>query len=320
MRRAEMLRRSDKPDVSIIVVNWEGEEWLARCLSSLQLSARHSGRACEMIVVDDASTDGSVALVRERFPKAVLLANPHNRGFAWAVTRGVLAARGRHVVLCNNDLVAREEFVGELLAPFEGTRAKRLFAVSARTMGWYDGKPNQLCMGAVWKGGRLTPAWSDPSTVSRCLFVQAGAAAYRRDLWMKLGGLASLYEPGYWEDYDLSWRAAKAGLEQVYAPRALALHVGGGSMRKRYGDEGVERMKARNHLLFEMANLSSPRLLAEWSARLPLNVMRQWPGYARGLADAAPRLAAALARRVSLPRVVPDSALLDRTKDFTPSY
>lgn len=309
-----------QPEVSIVVINWEGEEWLARCLSSLQLSARHAGRSHELIVVDDASTDGSVALVRERFPKVTLLANPHNRGFAWSVNRAVLAARGRLVVLCNNDLVAREEFVGELLAPFDGELSDRLFAVSARTMGWYDGKPNQLCMGAVWKGGRVTPAWSDPESVAPCLFVQAGAAAYRRDQWMRLGGLASIYEPGYWEDYDLSWRAAKAGLEQVYAPKALALHVGGGSMRKRYGHEGVERMKARNHLLFEIANLTSPLLLAEWSARVPLHVARRLPYYRRGLLMAAPRLAAALARRRSLPRVVPDSELLDRTRHFTPSY
>jgi len=306
------------PDLSIIVANWQGEEWLARCLSSLQLSARRSQRSCEIIVVDDASSDSGPAMVRERFPKITLLQNPSNRGFAWSINRGVAAAKGRFVVLCNNDLVVREEFIGELLAPFEERGARNLFATSARTIGWYDGKANQLCMGAVWQGGRLTPAWSDPPSTSPCLFVQAGAAAYRREMWERLGGLSGLYEPGYWEDYDISWRAAKRGWSQLYVPSSVALHVGGGSMRKRYGDEGVERMKARNHLLFEASCLTSPRLLTEWSARLALGAARG--PLRRGLLDAAPRLGAALAQRVRLKSRVSDEELLSRTRGFTPSF
>src|SRR5690606_35982014 len=137
-------------------------------------------------------------------------------------------------------------------------RGSRLFGVSARTLSWFDGKPNHRCMNGVWQGGRLTPAWRAPEVAERCLFVQAGAAAYRRDMFLELGGLGDLFHPGYWEDYDLSYRAARAGYENIYDPRAVALHHGGGSMTKRYGAQGVARFKARNHLLFEWSNLDDP--------------------------------------------------------------
>ena len=173
------------PRVSIIVANWEGERWLSRCLSSLQISARAAGWPYELLVVDDASSDSSVRLVREGFPRARLLRNRKNVGFARSINRGVASARGQVVVLVNNDLLVREEIIHSLcrwfLAPHEelgklGGRWEALplhlhtFAVSARTVGWYDGRPNQLCMGAKWRGGRLTPAFDDPAGASLALF------------------------------------------------------------------------------------------------------------------------------------------------------
>ncbi|CAN5273344.1 hypothetical protein BH09SUM1_BH09SUM1_05420 [soil metagenome] len=321
------------PQVSIIVANWNGAEWVHRCISSLQISARQSRLRFEIIVVDDASTDGSPEAIAERFPAVMLIRNDRNIGFARSINHGANAARGAVVILCNNDLLPKEQFVAELARPFfastESEKRLRggrpLFAVSAKTVGWYDGKPNQLCMGARWRGGRITPAWSDPAEISECLFAQAGAAAYSRKLWKKLGGLSTLYEPGYWEDYDLSWRAAKAGFAQLYNPRAYAIHVGGGSMQKRYGDAGVKAMKARNHLLFEAANIQSPALLLKWLFRIPVNLLQALGDpkrriYARALLEMTGRLPVAMAQRRRLRNAVTDHELLEPYRDFTSSF
>lgn len=314
------------PEVSIVVPNWQGGEWIGRCVSSLLLSLRGARVSGELIVVDDRSMDDSVSLLRRQFPSIRLLCNRRNRGFAWSVNRGAREARGRVLVLANNDLVAREGFVENLVRWFRGPEEDRPFAVSARTVGWYDGRPNQLCMGALWRGGRVTPAWADPGEATRCLFVQAGAAAYDRERFLALGGLDRLYEPGYWEDYDLSWRAARRGWWSLYDPDAFALHVGGGSMRRRYGEDGVRRLKARNHLLFEAANLRSGRLLAEWHARIPLGLARDCrraPGervYTQALADALPRLRTVLARRMTDVSVASDEELLEPFCHFQASY
>jgi len=307
---------SPRPFVSIIVSNWEGEDLLPRALSSLQLSARRLERPWELIVVDDASLDGSAALVRERFPRARLLVNEVNRGFGRTTMRGVAAARGAVVVLCNNDLDAREHFLPHLVRWFmkpeaelaDGRRVsrRRLFGVSARTISWWDGSPNQLLMNGEWRGGRITPTHRAPETADHCLFLQAGAAAYNRSLLLRLGGLSELYEPGYWEDYDLAYRAGKAGLVNLYDPDAVALHHGGGSMTRLYGAGGVASLRARNHLLFEWANLSDPNLVLRYGLRLALSVGREWLGggdsrLTRALLDAAPRLPQALGRRMSRP-------------------
>lgn len=327
--------QEEPPLLSIVVANWEGERWLARCLSSLQVSARSSGRTFELIVVDDASTDGSTAIVKDSFPRARLLINKRNIGFARSVNRAVRAAHGRILLLANNDIVCRQDYVARLTSwflPLESSSPKPdpapLFGVSARTVGWYDGKPNQLCMGALWSGGRITPAWSDPPAPSPCLFVQAGAAAYDLRLFRELAGLSMQYEPGYWEDYDLSWRAARRGWRQLYDPGAFALHVGGGSMTKRFGPDGVARMKTRNHLLFELTHLRSPGLLLQWAARIPLRLARevssgeyrQAHSFTRGLLSALPRLRSALAARLAQPSGLSDLNLLAPWANFRSSY
>lgn len=311
------------PHLSIVIANWNGGHFLRRCVSSIQISARASGRSHELIVVDDASDDDSVAMVRAEFPRVRLLANPRNVGFARSVNRGVRASRGRVLVLTNNDIVAREPFIENLVRWFDEKRTSPLFAVSAKTVSWYDGKPNQLCMGAVWRGGRITPAWSDPGEAAPCLFAQAGAAAYDARLFKKLGGLSCLYAPGYWEDYDLSWRAARRGWSQLYDPEAFVLHIGGGSMTKRYGADGVALMRARNHLLFEAANLRSPRLLAEWCARLPVQLAREFPRarqpFTRALFAAAGRYRQVANRRFREPSGLTDEKILSPFRHFTVS-
>jgi GT2 family glycosyltransferase len=326
---------SPAPDLSIVVANWNGAAWLGRCLSSLQISARATPWTWELIVVDDASTDDSATIVERQFPRARLVRSWANRGFARSVNRGARVARGRVLVLANNDLSAQEGFVGALVRWFldPPAAAERLnggaplFAVSARTMGWYDGRPNQLCMAAQWRGGRITPAWLDPPSAHPCLFVQAGAAAYDRAAFLRLGGLSRMYHPGYWEDYDLSWRAAAAGWAQLYDPAAVALHVGGGSMTRRFGADGVARLKSRNHLLFELAHLDEPRLIGEWALRLPVALAREaWRGgggpggLASGLAAALPAVRAALRTRMRRGGGRATTRLLAIGRDFTPSF
>ena len=322
------------PKVSIIVANWQGEPWLSRALSSLQASAREWGRPFEVIVVDDASTDDSVPLVRSRFPRVRLLVNRRNAGFRRTINRGVRAARGQVVVLCNNDLAVQPPFISSLARWFEPSpppgllaAGERLFAISARTLAWYDGTPNQVCMGAIWRGGRLTPAYSAPDRPARCLFAQAGAAAYDRALFMQLGGLSGLYEPGYWEDYDLSMRAARRGWVQVYDPAAVALHIGGGSMTRRYGAEGVALMKARNHLIFEWRHLRDTRLVAAHASRLPFTLARAcMPGgaalFPSAFLGALGRLPAILRARAADPlgTAPSDRQVLEPWRGFTPSY
>ncbi len=305
-----------------------------RCLSSLQLSARKTGEEGEIIVVDDASTDDSVALIKANFPRVRVVRNTVNKGFGESTNRGARLAKGNIIILCNNDLVVKEQFLPNLLRWFKQPEQlangltlhpQDVFSVSAQTLSWWDGSPNQACMAAKFLGGRITPAYKTPEAAEQCLFTQAGAAAYNRIKFLQLRGLRGEFHPGYWEDYDISYRAAKCGWINLYDPAALALHHGGGSMTKRFGAPAVHQMKARNHLLFEWMNLASLPLLAKHFIRLALELLRE-----PFLNPKLPLNHAFLAALPLLPRVlrerwrnsipvVQDEQLLQMGKDYTAS-
>ena len=88
------------PDVSVVIPSWNTRDLLERCLQTLFASG---GPTLEVIVVDNASEDGSVALVEERYPTLRLIKNPKNEGFAIACNQGMAVAKGRHVLLLNTD-------------------------------------------------------------------------------------------------------------------------------------------------------------------------------------------------------------------------
>jgi GT2 family glycosyltransferase len=280
---------SGVPEISIVVANWNGEAFLQEGLASLFASAEAAGRPYELMVVDDASTDGSVALIEERFPQVRLLRNPRNWGFARTSNRGAQASRGRVLVMMNNDIVATLDLVARLVAPFfelpaEGPEIPPVFAVGARTINFHDDAPNHLCMDAVWQRGGIGKVVSDPPALCATTFVQAGAAAYDRELFLTLGGFDEVFSPGYWEDYDISYRAAKAGWRVFYEPAAVARHLGKGSLGQVLGHRGLVRIDERNRLIFNWLNLAdSPGLLLCHLALLPLlyvsDVLRRRRGF-----------------------------------------
>lgn len=323
-----MVSKRLRPLFSIIVTNWNGEDWIVRCLSSLQLSARHTQLPFEIIVVDDNSSDQSIALIKKKFTKVRLIQNKKNKGYAYSTNRGVKAAKGKYVVLCNNDLAAKEEFIPELIKWFVDPDFKKnnekLFGVSAKTLSWWDGKPNQLCMAAQLIGGRISQVWLDPKEAQECLFVQAGAAAYDRKKYLKLKGLNPIFHPGYWEDYDLSYQAAKQGWGNIYEPNAIALHHGGGSMVKRYGAKNVEELKARNHVIFEWLNITSPSLFVTYNMRLVYSVFKEWisgtePRLTKALTQAIRLLPEIIKERFRRDSKVSDEKVLQTGRDFNRS-
>ena len=111
------------PLVSIVIVTWNGRQYLDACLSAV---AAQGGVSAETILVDNASTDGTVAYVRERFPWVRVVALTENRGFAGGNNAGVREARGRFVALLNNDTVPEP---GWLQALVDGVNEEAGFAL-----------------------------------------------------------------------------------------------------------------------------------------------------------------------------------------------
>jgi GT2 family glycosyltransferase len=107
-------------DVSVIIVNYNVREYLANALESLRPALK--GLRSEVIVVDNASTDGSVAMMRASFPRVRLITSPENLGFARANNVAIRKARGRYLLLLNPDTVVQEDTVRVMHAHLEAHR------------------------------------------------------------------------------------------------------------------------------------------------------------------------------------------------------
>ena len=248
-----------KSSVSVVIVNWNGREYLGQCLPSL-LSQTLS--PLEIILVDNGSKDGSVEWVRGAFPQVRLITNETNRGFAAANNQAFRSARGDYVATLNNDAWAEPNWLEELTRAMESDphigmcASKMLFADRPQIIN--STGINLDWAGIAWdrRGGEVdTGQETEPVEVfGPC----AGAALYRRAMLEELGGFDEDFF-AYLEDVDLAWRARLAGWRCLYVPGAVVYHhhsatVGEGSYFKDY-------LLGRNKIWLVVKNYPMPYLL-----------------------------------------------------------
>jgi GT2 family glycosyltransferase len=211
------MAKSAKLSVSIVLPNWNGESLLGKNLPVVIDAAPDA----EIIVADDASSDGSVALLKKKFPGVIVVENRVQQGFAGNVNSGVAHATGDIVVLLNTDVRPEMDFLPPLLTSFADPR---VFAVGCREKSHDPGGIVERGRGiARWERGFFVHARGEVNKTDTA-WVSGGSSAFRRDLWNKFGGMDTIYNPFYWEDIDLSYRALKAGYRIMFEPKSVVGH------------------------------------------------------------------------------------------------
>jgi GT2 family glycosyltransferase len=233
------------PFVSVIVLTWNGREWLDGCLGSLLAL---DPPASEVIVVDNGSSDGTVAYVRQAYPGVTVLPIDRNLGFAGGNNAGARAATGRYLAFLNNDTRVTPGWLGALVAPAEADPTVGL--VTSRIV--FMDRPEildsagdgYLRCGGAFKYSHGRPAGDAPG--SRDVFGVCGAAfLIRRDLFESIGGFDEDFFMVY-EDVDLSFRARLRGARCVYAADAVVHHAGSATIGRAtagavfYGQRNLE--------------------------------------------------------------------------------
>jgi GT2 family glycosyltransferase len=214
-------------DVAVVIPNFDGERWLPGVLGSL---AAQKLAPAEVLVVDDGSSDGSLALLAERFPDVRVLALGDNRGFARAANAGLRAVSAPAVALVNTDVVLAPEWLERACAALTADAAAvatKLVELADPTL-LYDAGDVLRRDGACEQRGRFerdTGAYDTPGEVFAAC---AGAAVYRRSAVLAAGGFEERFGT-YLEDVDLGLRLRLAGWTCRWEPRAVARHAGGGS-------------------------------------------------------------------------------------------
>jgi GT2 family glycosyltransferase len=262
-------------DLSIVILNWNVRALLDRCLASVR-SERY---AVELIVVDNASTDDSAAMVREKYPHAKLIVNDINRGFTGGNNQGIAAAAGRYVLVLNPDtelvdnaldrltdyLEAQPEVgaVGPMLLNSDRSIQPSRRRFPAMLLGFFE---------STWLQGVvphrvLRRYYMDdvPATVVQDVDWLTGACTlFRRAVFDRVGGYDAASFFMYSEELDLCRRIKQAGWRIAYLPDAQVIH---------YEGKSSEQAVAARHIRF---NTSKVRYYRKWHGRAVAEALRWW--------------------------------------------
>lgn len=212
------------PRVSVIIVHWNERDLLRNCLQSL-LTSNYPG--LEIIVVDNASTDGSVEVVRGEFPEVHLIANRENTGFARGNNMGLRDASGKYVAILNADTTVEPDWIRLQVEVMEGDPGIGMCQGKMLLMR-EPGKINSVGMVLARNGlaRHVGDGEEDQGQyeTQRPIFGVSGACAFcRREMLDQIGAFDEDYF-AYYEDLDLSWRAWIRGWRCVYVPGARLHH------------------------------------------------------------------------------------------------
>lgn len=257
--------------VSIIIVNWNGLRWLSDCLDSL---AKQDYKNYEIIFVDNASEDGSVAWVKKHYPKTKIIVNKKNLGFADANNIGYRKAKGEYVLFLNNDTRVTKTFLTELVIVLESD--ERIGGAQSKIL--LMDKPDTLDS----VGAFLTPTGflyhygfgkiDQPKYNKQIdLYTAKGACMiFKREVLEKVAIGGDIFDPdyfAYFEESDLCHRVWLAGYRIVYAYKSMIYHKMGATSSS-MDNAHIQYHSFKNRIRTYFKNFGSVRL---WTC-LPLHL------------------------------------------------
>jgi GT2 family glycosyltransferase len=222
-------------EVSIIIVNWNTCDYLYKCLNAVYNTIDEI--IFEVVLVDNASTDGSVGMVKELFPDVHLIENNENLGFGQANNKAILKCDGKYVLFLNSDAFLSDGTLQKMMNVME---LNNTVGIVGANLKYPDGSPQSsygrlptlmseiavlFGLDRIWKLIRRSNAINYPMEVG---YVEGASLMARREMLNQIGFFDE-YFYFFNEEIDLCYRAKAAGWKVVVHPPAHVIHVGGGS-------------------------------------------------------------------------------------------
>ena len=250
---------------SLVMLNWNGIHLLQESIPALLEAVQADGADHQVIVVDNGSTDNSVEWLEERYPEIEILKLEKNRGFGKGNNLGVEVARHDIVVLLNNDMIVRKDFLRPLL---DGFSNQDIFAVTSQVH--FPAEKRREETGAT--SAYVSRGWLHfthlpikDHHLSRkhlpVLWAGGGSSAFRKSMFLELGGFSDIYSPCYQEDVDLSFRAWKMGWHSILAPESNVLHKHRGTSSRMFDEKRLKSMVEERKLWFAWINFQLHNLV-----------------------------------------------------------
>ena len=245
--------------VTIVIPNYNGKHFMEPCLSSL---SEQTYKDFHILVIDNASSDGSIEYMEENYPDIELIKLQKNYGFSKAVNIGIQHSRTPYVILLNNDTTVDTRYVEEMVKAIE--KSPKIFSVSSKMIQMYHpelidsaGDLYTLLGWGVCRGcGRPV---SNYTKYDEIFTACAGAAIYRRSVFDEIGYF-DVNHFAYLEDIDIGYRARIYGYYNMYCPTALVYHVGSGTSGFKYNSFKV-KLAALNNLYLNYKNMPALQLV-----------------------------------------------------------
>ncbi len=208
--------------VSIVIVNWNGKRWLKKCLGSLQ---NQTYKKAEIVVVDNASSDGSIEYLNKYYPKVKIVKNKENLGYPRAVNIGIKASFGEYLLLINNDTWVMQDFVENLLDFYKNNS----YSVISPVVKEYDGGKATVNLPNIDPTG--SPAYFYKMERKDKLFYMSSSYFCSRKVYEDTLGFDDNYF-AYYEDVDWFWRLNLLRKTFSYTSNVFIFHSGAGSTGK----------------------------------------------------------------------------------------
>lgn len=246
---------------TIVIPNFNGMKYIENCMKSI-----YTNIPCDVVIVDNASTDGSREWISQNCAEHKLIYNDENKGFCGAVNQGILASETEYVILLNNDTEVDDNFVAELEKIMDEN--PKAFSASAKLISLHDKTKiddagDYYCaLGwAFAKGKGKNP---DTFNCDKKIFAACGGAAiYRKEVFDKIG-LFDENHFAYLEDIDIGYRAKIYGYDNLFAHKALVYHAGSATSGSRY-NVFKTRLSSRNSVYLIHKNMP----FLQWIINLP---------------------------------------------------
>lgn len=240
------------PLISVIIVNWNGQQWLKKCLDSLiQQTYKH----IEIIVVDNGSLDGSVDFIRSQYPSVKQVLNNKNMGFGGGNNSGISKAEGKLVLLLNSDAWVDPELAEELVKEKNLRNLDVIGPLEADYWSKVKREPYSTHIDLLGHPVFLTP----PHPTRPSLYLTGVCLLFEKSLYEATGGFDSNFFM-YCEDVDWFWRLGLSGKTFDYSHKLFVYHAGGGSSGKMlnakmflWRNQNTLQMLLKNYSLWSLA-------------------------------------------------------------------
>jgi len=275
------------PSVAIVILNWNGKNFLEQFLPSVLSSVYENKR---VIVADNASTDDSVAFVKANFPRVEIICNNGNEGFAKGYNTVLKQVQSDYYVLLNSDVEVTANWITPVIELMESDAAitacqpkllayknKSLFEYAGASGGWLD------TFGYPFSRGRVFDVCEEDkgqyNDAQPCFWASGAALFVKASAYHEMGGLDE-YFFAHQEEIDLCWRMQLAGYKVYVQPASVVYHVGGGTLPK--GNSKKTYLNFRNNLIMLAKNLTVAAALWKIPFRLGLDASSAWENLLKG--------------------------------------